>query len=168
MWLTCCVDLSVDTQRLSAFTRRSGDGRILPPSSFTQPVSDYSASPEVTPFSDSINRSRNTSSVRQRDHYDESPSASSGGSSVPPPFKLTTSPEGAQSVPSMDVPRPSQSAGAQNGQNFQTQVIRNLISEELEDFKDQIHRDIVQLQVEMLRQFQIQMVGLCHCSLHEI
>lgn len=145
-----------DTQRPSAFIRRSGDDRNLP-SSFMQSVSEYSASPYVGAPSDSVNTSRTSSNTRQRNNYDESPSASSGGSSVPP-FKLTTSPEGAQSVPSVEATLPTQIPGSQNGQNFQTQVIRNLISEELEDFKDQIHRDILQLQVEMLRQFQIQMV----------
>lgn len=147
-----------DTQRPSAFIRRSGDDRNLP-SSFLQSVSEYSASPYVGAPSDSVNTSRTSSNTRQRNNYDESPSASSGGSSVPP-FKLTTSPEGAQSVPSVEATLPTQIPGSQNGQNFQTQVIRNLISEELEDFKDQIHRDILQLQVEMLRQFQIQMVEM--------
>lgn len=147
-----------DTQRPSAFIRRSGDGRN-PPSSFQQSVNEYSASPYVGAPSDSVNTSRTSINARQRNNYDESPSASSGGSSVLP-FKLTTSPEGAQSVPSVEVALPTQIPGSQNGQNFQTQVIRNLISEELEDFKDQIHRDILQLQVEMLRQFQIQMVEM--------
>lgn len=122
-------------------------------------MNEYSASPYVGAPSDSVNTSRTSSNTRQRNNYDESPSASSGGSSVPP-FKLTTSPEGAQSVPSVEATLPTQIPGSQNGQNFQTQVIRNLISEELEDFKDQIHRDILQLQVEMLRQFQIQMVEM--------
>ncbi|OWF54240.1 protein NEDD1-like isoform X2 [Mizuhopecten yessoensis] len=40
--------------------------------------------------------------------------------------------------------------------NFQTQVLRNLIREELEDFYDQMHREMQNLQVEMIRQFQIQ------------
>ncbi|XP_060074999.1 protein NEDD1-like [Ylistrum balloti] len=40
--------------------------------------------------------------------------------------------------------------------NFQTQVLRNLIRDELEDFYDQMHREMQNLQVEMIRQFQIQ------------
>ncbi|XP_033745078.1 protein NEDD1-like [Pecten maximus] len=40
--------------------------------------------------------------------------------------------------------------------NFQTQLLRNLIRDELEDFYDQMHREMQNLQVEMIRQFQIQ------------
>lgn len=43
--------------------------------------------------------------------------------------------------------------------NFQTQVLRNLIHDELEDFYDQIHKEVQNLQVEMIRQFQIHQVS---------
>lgn len=39
---------------------------------------------------------------------------------------------------------------------FQVQFIKNLIDESLDEFRVAIHRDFVNLQVEMLRQFQIQ------------
>ncbi|XP_069140779.1 protein NEDD1-like [Argopecten irradians] len=42
-----------------------------------------------------------------------------------------------------------------NAGNFQTQLLRNLIREEVEDFYDLMHKDILNLQVEMIRQFQI-------------
>ncbi|CAH1784793.1 unnamed protein product, partial [Owenia fusiformis] len=45
---------------------------------------------------------------------------------------------------------------------FQTQFIRNMIEDALDDFKDQIHKDISRLQMEMLRQFQIQQQELLH------
>ncbi|KAL5013981.1 hypothetical protein ScPMuIL_008251 [Solemya velum] len=47
--------------------------------------------------------------------------------------------------------------GAENAQTFQTEFIRNLINEAIEDFRDEIHRDMLNLHVEMLRQFQIQL-----------
>ncbi|KAL9959961.1 hypothetical protein ACROYT_G033343 [Oculina patagonica] len=39
---------------------------------------------------------------------------------------------------------------------FQVQFIKNLIDESLDEFRMALHRDIVNVQVEMLRQFQIQ------------
>lgn len=39
---------------------------------------------------------------------------------------------------------------------FQVQFIKNLIDESLDEFRVALHRDIVNVQVEMLRQFQIQ------------
>lgn len=50
--------------------------------------------------------------------------------------------------------------GTENAQTFQTEFIRNLINEAIEDFRDEIHRDMLNLHVEMLRQFQIQLVGV--------
>ncbi|KAL3852617.1 hypothetical protein ACJMK2_016236 [Sinanodonta woodiana] len=41
-------------------------------------------------------------------------------------------------------------------QNFQTQFIRNLIHEEMEEFRDQIHKEMTNLHLQMLRQFEIQ------------
>ncbi|XP_064633227.1 protein NEDD1-like isoform X2 [Lineus longissimus] len=41
-------------------------------------------------------------------------------------------------------------------QNFQTEFIRNMIEDALEDFQDRMRKDVFNLQVEMLRQFQIQ------------
>ncbi|PIK33196.1 hypothetical protein BSL78_29991 [Apostichopus japonicus] len=41
-------------------------------------------------------------------------------------------------------------------ETFQAEFIRNMIEDCLEDFKADVHRDITNLQVEMLRQFQIQ------------
>lgn len=41
-------------------------------------------------------------------------------------------------------------------QQFQIQFIKNLIDDSLDEFRTNFHRDIVNLQVEMLRQFQIQ------------
>lgn len=144
-------------QRPSAFTRSSENQNL--PNSFIQTVNDDSASPVFGRDFDSYSRARNGSNTLMKNsRYDESPSASSGGGDGVSPYRLITSPEGAQSVPIADVAIPSKFPGSQTNQNFQTQVIRNLISEELEDFKDQIHKDILQLQVEMLRQFQIQMV----------
>ncbi|XP_048738693.2 protein NEDD1-like isoform X2 [Ostrea edulis] len=146
----------LDMQRPSAFTRSSENQNL--PNSFIQTVNDDSASPVFGRDFDSYSRARNGSNTLMKNsRYDESPSASSGGGDGVSPYRLTTSPEGAQSVPIADVAIPSKFPGSQTNQNFQTQVIRNLISEELEDFKDQIHKDILQLQVEMLRQFQIQM-----------
>jgi hypothetical protein len=43
--------------------------------------------------------------------------------------------------------------------NFQTEFIRSMIEDALEDFQDRMRHDIFNLQVEMLRQFQIQQVG---------
>ncbi|XP_061187715.1 protein NEDD1-like isoform X2 [Saccostrea echinata] len=150
-------NIDSETQRLSAFTRRSENRNL--PNSISQTTSDFSASPVTGTYSDSFSRTRNSSNAVERNKFDESPSASSGGVGLPP-FKLTTSPEGAQSVSSVDVAIPSQASGSQMSQNFPTQVIRNLISEELEDFKDQIHKDILQVQVEMIRQFEIQMMEM--------
>ena len=42
--------------------------------------------------------------------------------------------------------------------DFQTQFIKNLIDESLEAFRFSIHRDVQNLHVELLRQFQIQKV----------
>ena len=44
-------------------------------------------------------------------------------------------------------------------QPFHTEFIRNMIDDSLSDFREQVHRDIVNVQVEMLRQFQIQQVS---------
>ncbi|KAK3585866.1 hypothetical protein CHS0354_038398 [Potamilus streckersoni] len=41
-------------------------------------------------------------------------------------------------------------------QNFQTQFIRNLIHEEMEEFRDQMHKEMTNLHLQMLRQFEIQ------------
>ncbi|XP_062617697.1 protein NEDD1-like [Saccostrea cucullata] len=150
-------NIDTETQRFSAFTRRS-ENRNLPNSLVGGTTSEFSASPVTGIYSDSFSRTRNNSNALERHKFDESPSASSGGVGLPP-FKLTTSPEGAQSVSSVDVVPPHTSS-SQMSQNFPTQVIRNLISEELEDFKDQIHRDILQVQVEMIRQFEIQMMEM--------
>ncbi|XP_050413244.1 protein NEDD1 [Patella vulgata] len=47
-------------------------------------------------------------------------------------------------------------SGAADPNLFQTEFTRNLIREALEDFREEIHRDLTSLHVEMLRQFQIQ------------
>ena len=41
-------------------------------------------------------------------------------------------------------------------QPFQMQVLRNMMEESLEDFKDEIRQDVFNLQIEMLKQFQVQ------------
>jgi hypothetical protein len=43
-------------------------------------------------------------------------------------------------------------------QNFQTQFIRNMIEDAMEDYKEQIHSQYLNLHLEMIRQFQIQQV----------
>uniref|UniRef100_A0A672NQ32 Protein NEDD1-like n=1 Tax=Sinocyclocheilus grahami TaxID=75366 RepID=A0A672NQ32_SINGR len=44
--------------------------------------------------------------------------------------------------------------------SIQMNFVRNMIHEALEDFRDTCHRDIINLQVEMVRQFYIQLVYL--------
>lgn len=43
---------------------------------------------------------------------------------------------------------------------FQADFVRNVIDEALEDFKDQMRQDVLNLQMEMLKHFQIQQVSL--------
>nr|XP_046204821.1 protein NEDD1 isoform X2 [Oncorhynchus gorbuscha] len=54
-----------------------------------------------------------------------------------------------------------EAVGAEGGgaplTSLQIQLIRNMIHETLEDFRDACHRDIVNLQVEMVKQFYIQL-----------
>ncbi|XP_033647382.1 protein NEDD1-like [Asterias rubens] len=45
-------------------------------------------------------------------------------------------------------------------QPFQVQFIKNMIDESLEDFKESFHREILHLQREMVRQFQIQQIEM--------
>ncbi|KAL6480516.1 hypothetical protein MHYP_G00115490 [Metynnis hypsauchen] len=65
---------------------------------------------------------------------------------------------------SQPIPAPEEAAAASGAgssgaplTSVQMNFIRNMIHEELEDFRDTCHRDIINLQVEMVRQFYIQL-----------
>ena len=65
---------------------------------------------------------------------------------------------------------PSEGAAAAAGpvvaQPFETQFLRNLIREELEEVRDQMREDILNLHMEMLKQFHIHKVGVSWCATH--
>ena len=50
-------------------------------------------------------------------------------------------------------------AGASAAEPFQMQVLRNMIEEAIDDFKDELRQDVFNLQIEMLKQFQLQQVS---------
>lgn len=95
---------------------------------------------------------------------DDSPSASAGVNAVSP-SALHLSPEGAHAVTmssrsdrrDVDLSRRFQGAGASESVGFHSQFIRNIVREEIEEFRDKVQEDVVNLQVEMIRQFQIQL-----------
>ncbi|KAI4895547.1 hypothetical protein NFI96_022532, partial [Prochilodus magdalenae] len=76
------------------------------------------------------------------------------------PTQLTYDSPGSSSQP---VPAPEAAAAPGAGSSgapltsVQMNFIRNMIHEALEDFRDTCHRDIINLQVEMVRQFYIQL-----------
>ncbi len=53
-------------------------------------------------------------------------------------------------------------AGAEGVSAFQMEVMRNLVNEAMEEMQDVIRRDVLNMHVEMLKQFQKQQV--CHRS----
>ena len=63
----------------------------------------------------------------------------------------------------------SSAAEAAHSQNFQTDLLRSLIRESQEEMRDHVHTQIRNLHVDMIRQFQIQLVSRCftlqtHCA----
>ncbi|XP_076095952.1 protein NEDD1-like [Mytilus galloprovincialis] len=97
---------------------------------------------------------------------DDSPSGSAGGQGHSP-IRTSGTPEGAHAVSltSNGAIRRSQEISASDGsvpQNFQTQFIRNMIEDSMEEFKEQIHNQYLNLHLEMIRQFQIQQNEMTH------
>lgn len=106
-------------------------------------------------FSPDINISHSSSRK-----LDDSPSGSSGGRGHSP-IRTSGTPEGAHAVSltSNGAIKRSQEVSASDGplpQNFQTQFLRNMIEDAMEDFEERIHKQYLNLHVEMIRQFQIQ------------
>lgn len=95
---------------------------------------------------------------------DDSPSASAGVNAVSP-SAVHLSPEGAHAVTmssrsdktDIDLSHRLQGAGASESVGFHSQFIRNIVREEIEELRDKVQEDVVNLQVEMIRQFQIQL-----------
>ena len=78
---------------------------------------------------------------------------------------LRSSAEGALAVaPVASAVAPVASASAATAGAFQTQVLRGLLDDALEDFREQVRADVLNLQMEMLKQFQIQQVSLSPVS----
>ena len=48
-----------------------------------------------------------------------------------------------------------------NVRQFQTELIRSIVDESLQSFREVIHQDIQNLHLELLRQFQMQQVSFC-------
>lgn len=88
------------------------------------------SAPQFSPLSNSVSQSRDVS-VPQ----------------TTPPLADNHPKEGPQAVSRTDGP-PVEA--------FQVEFIRNMIEDSLEEFRVAVHRDIMNLQLEMLRQFQIQ------------
>lgn len=130
----------------------------------------------VSPRPQSIHNSRQASTSSQGFFTDSSPSASenftaskklddspsgSAGGQGQSPLRTSGTPDGAHAVSltSNGALRRSQEGSASAAsvpQNFQTQFIRNMIEDSMEDFKEQIHSQYLNLHLEMIRQFQIQ------------
>lgn len=51
-------------------------------------------------------------------------------------------------------------AGVASGGSFQMEVLRNLVEEAMDDVREELRRDILNMHVEMIRLFQIQQVHL--------
>ena len=47
------------------------------------------------------------------------------------------------------------------GNAFQTEFVRNLIEDALDDFREEVRRDVMNLHLEMIKQFQLQQVKFC-------
>ncbi|CAJ0749312.1 18770_t:CDS:2 [Entrophospora sp. SA101] len=68
----------------------------------------------------------------------------------------------------MDIFSPAKVANTTSS-NFQHKVLENVINECLEDFKTLLHRDIMDMHVELIRQFHIQQNSIegmlkCYCN----
>lgn len=137
---------------------------------------DPSGKAAVSPRPQSIHRSRSESTHSQgfitdtpssasqsftvSKKLEDSPSGSAGGSNHSP-SRTSGTPDGAHAVSltSNGALRRSQDICASEAsvpQNFQTQFIRNMIEDAMEDFKEEIHNQYLNLHLEMIRQFQIQ------------
>ena len=100
-----------------------------------------------------------SASIPALSKLDDSPSGSAGGDYSHQ--RVLSSPEGAQTVSAItgqkspgilrNVTQMSSVGASNSGGNFQTEFIRNLIREELEDMRDQMHTELSQLFIEILR-----------------
>ncbi|XP_030621717.1 protein NEDD1 [Chanos chanos] len=138
-----------DSKRLdkTSSTRQDSEALITPPGSKSTHIQS------VPPFCTPEANQRRGNEVPAQLTY-ESPVSGA------PPHSAAPGTAVSATVASTLSDRIVESIGAEGGaplSSIQINFIRNMIHETLEDFRESCHRDIVNLQVEMIRQFYIQL-----------